>query len=125
MDAAQLHEVLTRIQLEYLEMPNLKLTMPQARRLWNLPAEWCDAALDLLVLSGFLHRTGEGLFLRRGLGRRSGGRDSSEATEARKSPMVPDPSAVRSEDTDSAADGVVGRETVLPGRTRAGTHGRT
>jgi hypothetical protein len=65
MDATQLQEILTRIKLEYLELPNLRLTMPQARRLWNLPAEWCDAALDLLILSGFLRRTGDGVFLRR------------------------------------------------------------
>jgi len=119
MDAAQLQEVLARIQLEYLEMPNLKLTLPPARRLWSLPAEWCDAALDLLVLSGFLRRTGDGLFLRRGLGRRSGGRDSSENTEARKSPVGPERSDDRSspsEDADAAGDGVVGRETILPSR---------
>ena len=66
MDAAELREILNRIQLDYLEMPNLRLTMPQARRLWDLPADSCDAALDVLVVSGFLQRTRDGRFLRAG-----------------------------------------------------------
>jgi len=60
------NEALLRIRVEYLEMPDLKLTGPQARRLWNLSQEVCDAALAILVRSGFLWRTPDDQFLRRG-----------------------------------------------------------
>lgn len=51
--------------MEYIEMPDLKLTAPQARRLWNIPADVCDAALSALVARGFLVQTRTGAFLRR------------------------------------------------------------
>jgi hypothetical protein len=62
-------KALVRIRIEYIEMPDLKLTGAQARRLWNLPQEVCDAALARLVGTGFLGLTHDGQFLRRGLGR--------------------------------------------------------
>jgi len=65
MDSQQ--EALLRIRIEFIEMPDLKLTGPQARRLWNLSPETCDAALALLVRTGFLWRTPDDRFLRRGL----------------------------------------------------------
>lgn len=65
MDGLQMREALHRIQMEYLEMPELKLTLGQARRLWNLPADLCDPALDALVERGFLIQTRDGAFLRR------------------------------------------------------------
>lgn len=58
-------EAVTRIALEYLEMPDLKLTARQARRLLNLPGEVCDKALEVLVDRGFLIQTRAGAFLRR------------------------------------------------------------
>jgi hypothetical protein len=58
-------EVVSRIAVEYIEMPDLKLTAVQARRLWNLPAEACDRALAALVERGFLVQTRTGAFLRR------------------------------------------------------------
>jgi hypothetical protein len=57
-----------RIQIEYVEMPDLKLTLPQLRRLCALPVEACEAAVADLVRNGFLWQTGEGRFLRRGRG---------------------------------------------------------
>ncbi len=36
--------LLQRVRAEYLEMPGLKLTAPQARRLWGLDCATCDAA---------------------------------------------------------------------------------
>ena len=53
-------EPLVRIRAEYLEMPGLKLTMPQARRLWGLDDVTCDTALAALVNAKFLSRTSEG-----------------------------------------------------------------
>ena len=57
-------EAILRIAMEYLEMPDLKLTLAQARRLWNYPADVCDRALSALVARGFLVRTATGAFLR-------------------------------------------------------------
>ena len=54
-----------RIQIEYIEMPDLKLTVAQLRRLCALPPDVCEAAVADLVRSGFLWKTGEGTFLRR------------------------------------------------------------
>lgn len=58
-DAAEL------IQMEYAEMPELRLTLRQARRLWNLSEDLCERALSVLTGSGFLTRTPDGAFVRR------------------------------------------------------------
>jgi hypothetical protein len=63
----------TRIQIEYIEMPDLKLTLPQLRRLCALPLDVCDAAVAELLTSGFLWRTTKGMLLRRGLGAHADG----------------------------------------------------
>ena len=57
-------EVLRRVQGEFLEMPGLRLTEAQARRLWNLDAASCGALLGALVDSRFLFRTRDGAFMR-------------------------------------------------------------
>jgi hypothetical protein len=57
-------EVLRRVQGEFLEMPGLRLTEAQARRLWGLDAASCRALLAALVESNFLFRTRDGAFMR-------------------------------------------------------------
>jgi hypothetical protein len=57
-------EVLRRVQCEFLEMPGLRLTGPQARRLWGLEAAACDALLGALVDANFLFKTRDGAFMR-------------------------------------------------------------
>jgi hypothetical protein len=57
-------DVLRRVQGEFLEMPGLRLTAPQARRLWNLDATICDALLGALVDAKFLFQTRDGAFMR-------------------------------------------------------------
>jgi hypothetical protein len=57
-------EVLRRVKGEFLEMPGLRLTEAQARRLWGLDAAVCSALLDTLVASNFLFRTRDGAFMR-------------------------------------------------------------
>jgi hypothetical protein len=57
-------DVLRRVQGEFLEMPGLRLTQPQARRLWGLDAASCDALLGALVEANFLFRTRDGAFMR-------------------------------------------------------------
>jgi hypothetical protein len=54
------------MQMEYAEMPELALTPAQAQRLWNLSSELCDRALTALTRAGYLVRTAEGTFIRRG-----------------------------------------------------------
>jgi hypothetical protein len=65
MEGLDIH-VLTQIQWDYLEMPDMKLTLSQAQRLWQLPVDVCDGAFRLLVDRGFLVRARDGGFVRRG-----------------------------------------------------------
>jgi hypothetical protein len=57
-------DVLRRVRGEFLEMPGLRLTEAQARRLWNLDAASCKALLKALVDSRFLFCTRDGAFMR-------------------------------------------------------------
>ncbi len=57
-------DVLRRVRGEFLEMPGLRLTSAQARRLWALDAASCDALLGALVDAKFLFRTRDGAFMR-------------------------------------------------------------
>jgi hypothetical protein len=59
-----IHEVVRRVRGEYLEMPGLRLTPEQARRLWRLDKRSCDAVLGALVADRFLARTADGAFVR-------------------------------------------------------------
>jgi len=56
--------VLRRVKGEFLEMPGLRLTEAQARRLWNLDAMACQQLLTTLVADKFLFRTRDGAFMR-------------------------------------------------------------
>ena len=49
-------ELLQRIRMEYLEMPDLRLTPRQARRLWNLEPALSEELMAVLVREGFLVR---------------------------------------------------------------------
>ena len=57
-------DALRRVRGEFLEMPGLRLTAMQARRLWGLDAGSCDALLAALVDAKFLFKTREGAFMR-------------------------------------------------------------
>jgi hypothetical protein len=48
--------LLQRVCGEFLEMPGLRLTCQQARRLWDLDEPTCQEILDFLVGAGFLAR---------------------------------------------------------------------
>jgi hypothetical protein len=50
-------ELCTRITRDYLEIPGLVLTLPQAAHLWHADAECCAEALERLVASGFLRNS--------------------------------------------------------------------
>jgi hypothetical protein len=57
-------DVLHRARGEFLEMPGLRLTVSQARRLWNLDPTLCESLLSSLVDSRFLVRLQDGAFVR-------------------------------------------------------------
>ena len=61
-----IQDVVRRIRGEFLEMPGLRLTRQQARRLWRLDEHACDEVLCTLVDSRFLARTRDGAFIREG-----------------------------------------------------------
>jgi hypothetical protein len=56
----------TRIRVEFKEMPGLKLTLPQASRLFHVEATTCARALSRLVAAGALSYD-EGTFVRGGV----------------------------------------------------------
>jgi hypothetical protein len=64
MEVADIRNALHRIRMEYVEMPEMKLTLAQMRRLMNLPVDACEVALATLVDSGFLVRRQDGAFVR-------------------------------------------------------------
>jgi len=57
------HDARLRIQVEFIEMPGLKLTRDQIQRLCGVPSDVCDDVLAALVLSGFLRQKPDGSFL--------------------------------------------------------------
>ena len=64
MELSDIRHASTRIQMEFIEMPEMRLTRVQVRRLLNLPLDACEVALASLVQSGFLAQTADGAFLR-------------------------------------------------------------
>jgi hypothetical protein len=57
-------EVLRRVQGEFLEMPGLRLTQPQARKLWGVDEALCNALLGALIDAKFLFQTRDGAYMR-------------------------------------------------------------
>jgi len=55
--------IISRIRGEYREMPDLRLTVPQASRLWQLDRSTSEAVIRKLVAEGFLARTRSGAFV--------------------------------------------------------------
>jgi hypothetical protein len=51
-----------RVRGEYREMPGLRLTVPQAARLFNLEPAQCARLLDALVTNGELWTNGREYF---------------------------------------------------------------
>jgi len=52
-----LDNAVRRAQSDFLEMPGLKLTLPQAARLWAYDALFCSEVLAALVETRFLVRS--------------------------------------------------------------------
>jgi hypothetical protein len=58
------HALVDRIRGEFLEMPGLRLTVPQATRLWGMDSEACRAVINVLVQASFLKWTPRGTIVR-------------------------------------------------------------
>ena len=58
-------DVVQRIQAEYREMPGLKLTLPQAARLFGMDTYESRRALSELIEGGFLRLNPNGVYVRR------------------------------------------------------------
>jgi len=59
-----LEVIARRVRAEFREMPGLRLTPAQARRLWGLDVEICHEVIDALVASEFLRWTAAGAVTR-------------------------------------------------------------
>lgn len=60
--------ILQRIYGEFLEMPGMRITLSQARRLWGLDERTCRVLLEYLVDTKFLCRSAHGNYGRSGDG---------------------------------------------------------
>ena len=60
MHDRDVNRVVTRLRNEFIEMPGLRLTIPQAMRLWGLNHEECTEAVEKLIRDSFLKRTRKG-----------------------------------------------------------------
>jgi hypothetical protein len=64
LDAFAFEQLVERVRAEFLEMPGLRLTLPQAARLWGIDLSSCEAVVDVLVKCEFLQRTATGAVAR-------------------------------------------------------------
>lgn len=65
MPCTSVTDAVALIQMEYAELPGLKLTYWQAQRLWDLPDDVCERALTTLTQARILMRTVDGAYVRR------------------------------------------------------------
>jgi hypothetical protein len=56
--------IVRRVRAEFREMPGLRLTPAQARRLWGLEHDTCRHVIDSLVACAFLRWTAAGAVTR-------------------------------------------------------------
>jgi hypothetical protein len=72
METPQILETLVRMQTEWTEMPQLKVTRRQAQRLWNLSNDVCETAFATLIRKGYLVQAPDGAYVRHAFVRLSG-----------------------------------------------------
>jgi hypothetical protein len=63
MPQRKIDEQMIRVRGEYHEMPGLRLTVPEASRLWQMTPETCETVLSALVEQRMLVRTKGGAFI--------------------------------------------------------------
>jgi hypothetical protein len=85
--------VVDRVRADYMEMPGLELTLPQAVRLWTIGMDDCRFVIDTLVDAGFLKWTTRRTVVRTGANFR--GWNPSEAADIPVRAMKPAHNSVR------------------------------
>lgn len=78
---AAIDDLFQRVRREYLEMPGLSLTLPQAVRFWSIDRGTCARLLDALVNARFLVLTSDGSYVRTGSPRERDRRQRNVAEE--------------------------------------------
>lgn len=58
------HAAVDRARADFIDLPGLELTLPQAIRLWGLGMDDCRCVVDALVDDGFLRWTGRRTIVR-------------------------------------------------------------
>lgn len=64
-DVTSRDALMRRVRAEFDEMRGLRLSLPQAGRLFGLRADVCARILDVLAAEGFLKRSADGRYGRR------------------------------------------------------------
>jgi len=82
METPQILETLVRMQTEWIEMPQLKITRRQAQRLWSLSNDVCETAFAALIRKGFLVQAPDGAYVRHAFLRMSGAIAAGQASPA-------------------------------------------
>lgn len=62
--STRIDELVRRIQSEYVQRPELRLTLEEAQDLWQLERTECEALLTALVDAAFLRRIGGAFIVR-------------------------------------------------------------
>jgi len=58
----RIEDLLMRIEAEFLQMPGLRLTVPEAQRRFGVDEIMCEAILDALVDGGVLFKTSDRVY---------------------------------------------------------------
>jgi hypothetical protein len=63
-ERASVRDWLHLIRAEFEELPDLRLTAPEAQTLWGLDSTTIEALLSALVMAGMLKKTSRGAYVR-------------------------------------------------------------
>jgi hypothetical protein len=63
-DVRRISDLVVRVQRDFLDLPFLRLTLPQARERFGTSGDACLAVLDLLVETGVLKQNADGSYAR-------------------------------------------------------------
>ncbi|HET9831081.1 MAG TPA: hypothetical protein VFP91_05215 [Vicinamibacterales bacterium] len=64
MHTSPQQQVVNRIRAEFVEMPDLKLTIEEIQRLCDVNRSLCEAAIESLVQAQFLYETSDRRYTR-------------------------------------------------------------
>ena len=77
--------VVDRVRADFMEMPDLEVTLPQAVRLWTIGMDDCRFVIDALVDAGFLKWTARRTIVRTGAQFREAGEPAMQHVPVRTS----------------------------------------